>query len=331
MVARYVGLVAEDVRRHLAVLGLRSVSEAVGRSDLLRPRPGAGRAARLDVTSLTASLPGSDRALPPPAPRSPLGDRLCDEAFPALAAGRIAELAYDIGNGDRAVGARLGGAVARAFGDRRPPGRVRARFRGNAGQSFGAFLTEGAELELVGEANDYVGKGMAGGRIVIRPPEDDEGEPFLLGNTVLYGATGGQLFCAGRTGERFAVRNSGAIAVVEGVGDHAFEYMTGGAVVVLGPVGRNAAAGMSGGEAYVWDPGDELAGRVNQELVELRPPTGAQLPSLRRLVERHRLATGSRRAAAILRDWQRSVPPFVRIVPRSEMALIDRVDAAPAS
>jgi glutamate synthase domain-containing protein 2/glutamate synthase domain-containing protein 1/glutamate synthase domain-containing protein 3 len=331
MVARYVGLVAEDVRRHLAALGLRSVDEAVSRSDLLRLRPGTGRAARLDVTSLTAaSLQGSDRALAPPAPRSPLGDRLCDEAFPALAAGRIAELAYDIGTGDRAVGARLGGAVARAFGDRRPPGRVRARFRGSAGQSFGAFLSEGAELELVGEANDYVGKGMAGGRIVIRPPEDDEGEPFLLGNTVLYGATGGQLFCAGRTGERFAVRNSGAIAVVEGVGDHAFEYMTGGAVVVLGPVGRNAAAGMSGGEAYVWDPGDELAGRVNQELVELRPPTGAQLPSLRRLVERHRLATGSRRAAAILRDWQRSVPPFVRIVPRSEMALIDRVDAAPA-
>ena len=144
--------------------------------------------------------------------------------------------------------------MARRFGAGPPPGRVRARFQGSAGQSFGAFLAAGVQLELVGEANDYVGKGMGGGRIVIRPPADDAGDPVLLGNTVLYGATGGELFCAGRAGERFAVRNSGATAVVEGVGEHACEYMTSGTVVVLGGFGRNVGAGMSGGELYVHDP-----------------------------------------------------------------------------
>jgi glutamate synthase (NADPH/NADH) large chain len=145
----------------------------------------------------------------------------------------------------------------------------------------------------------------------------------LVGNAALYGATGGQLFCAGRAGERFAVRNSGAVAVVEGVGDHACEYMTGGAVVILGPVGRNLAAGMSGGEAYVWDPQRVLPGLVNSQLVELRPPTGGQLPSLRRLVERHRRATGSTRAGALLRHWDRSAAGFVRVAARAEVALIE--------
>jgi glutamate synthase domain-containing protein 3 len=213
--------------------------------------------------------------------------------------------------------------VARRFGNHRAPGRVRARFQGQAGQSFGAFLVPGVELDLTGEANDYVGKGMAGGGIVIRPPEDDAGDACLVGNTVLYGATGGQLFCAGRAGERFAVRNSGAVAVVEGVGDHACEYMTGGAIVILGPVGRNMAAGMSGGEAYVLDRAGDLAARVNPQLVDLRRPTRGQFPSLRRLIERHALATGSPRARAILEDWERTSASFVRVVARAEVALIE--------
>src|SRR5581483_7436121 len=141
-----------------------------------------------------------------------------------------------------------------------PPGRIRVRFTGSAGQSFGAFLSAGVELDLVGEANDYVGKGMGGGRIAIRAPEGDAGDAVLVGNTVLYGATGGELFCAGRAGERFAVRNSGADAVVEGIGDHGCEYMTNGTVAVLGPVGRNFGAGMSGGVAFIYDPaGDFLS------------------------------------------------------------------------
>jgi glutamate synthase (ferredoxin) len=320
MVARYLLLVAEEVRRILASLGLRSLDEAVGRGDLLRAVEG-----RLDVSPLVGSAGAGRYERPSPLhrPRSPLGDRLADDAFPGLAEGRIQELSYSISTADRAVGARLGGRVAQAYGDGRPPGRVRVRFEGHAGQSFGAFLTDGIEIDLTGEANDYVGKGMAGGRIVVRPPHGDAGDPFLLGNTVLYGATGGQLFCAGQAGERFAVRNSGAVTVIEGVGDHACEYMTGGAVVVLGSVGRNMAAGMSGGEAYVHDPQRVLETRVNGQLVELRPPTRGQLPSLRRLIERHALATGSARARAILDDWDEASAHFMRVMARAEVALIE--------
>src|SRR5262249_25875181 len=192
-----------------------------------------------------------------------LGERLADDVAPALEGASIVEPRYPICSDDRTVGARLGGMVGRLFGSAPPPGRVRARFEGSAGQSFGAFLAGGVQLELVGEANDYVGKGMGGGRIVVRPPEGDAGDPVLLGNTVIYGATGGELFCAGRAGERFAVRNSGATAVVEGVGEHACEYMTSGTVVVLGGFGRNVGAGMSGGELYVHDPEDVLDLRLN--------------------------------------------------------------------
>jgi len=195
----------------------------------------------------------------------------------------------------------------------RPAGRVRARFEGAAGQSFGAFLTAGVELRLVGEANDYVGKAMSGGRIVISPPEGDAGDPCLVGNTVLYGATGGELFCAGAAGERFAVRNSGAVAVVEGVGDHACEYMTRGTVVVLGAHGRNLGAGMTGGEAFLLDPDERL---VNDELVELAPLDRADRERLTALLERHLRATGSSRAAALLEQPDVGLGRFARLVPR---------------
>jgi glutamate synthase (ferredoxin) len=193
-----------------------------------------------------------------------------------------------------------------------------------AGQSFGAFLADGVTLELTGEANDYVGKGMGGGRIVIRPPADDAGQPTLAGNTLLYGATGGQLFVAGRVGERFAVRNSGAVAVVEGTGDHCCEYMTGGIVVVLGPVGYNLGAGMTGGEAYVHDPDGRLGARLNAQLVESRRPNDAQAAELRFLVERHREYTGSVLAAALLADWDATIRSFWWVAPVDEVARIER-------
>jgi glutamate synthase (ferredoxin) len=326
MAAAYLIHVAEEIRALLASLGLRSLDDAIGRTDLLRASRPTGRRT-LEVDRLLGPPPAGPMRFEEPVPtqreRSALGDRLHADAFPALSDGRIAELAYPITNADRTVGARLGGAVARAFGDARPPGRVRVRFEGVAGQSFGAFLTEGVEVDLTGEANDYVAKGMAGGRIVIRPPEGDAGEAVLLGNTVLYGATGGQLFCAGAAGERFAVRNSGAVAVVEGAGDHACEYMTGGAVVILGPVGRNLAAGMSGGEAYLWDPDQLAASRVNSQLVELRPPARGQLPSLKRLIERHERATGSERARMLLEDWEAHSASFVRVAAKAEVAMIE--------
>jgi glutamate synthase (ferredoxin) len=179
------------------------------------------------------------------------------------------------------------------------------------------------ELVLIGEANDYVCKGMGGGRVVIRPPEDDAGDPYLAGNTVLYGATGGQLFIAGRAGERFAVRNSGAVAVVEGTGDHACEYMTAGAVVILGPTGRNLGAGMSGGEIYVYDPADRIESLVNPQLVAAYSPTHAQLESLRRVIGRHLDATASPRAADVLNHWEQKSRTFKRVAPVAEVARLE--------
>ena len=214
------------------------------------------------------------------------------------------------------IGARLGGAIAKAVGSAAPAGRVRARFEGSAGQSFGAFLTTGVDLRLVGEANDYVGKAMSGGRIVVSPPGGDVGDPCLLGNTVLYGATGGELYCAGSAGERFAVRNSGAVAVVEGVGDHGCEYMTRGTVVVLGPHGRNLGAGMTGGEAFLLDPDERL---VNDDLVALVPLERADRERLVELLERHARLTGSARAAVLLGDPERAMTRFRRLAPRAEL------------
>jgi glutamate synthase domain-containing protein 3 len=196
---------------------------------------------------------------------------------------------------------------------------VRARFEGAAGQSFGAFLTSGVELELVGEANDGVGKGMSGGRIVISPPPNDAGDPCLVGNAALYGATGGQLFCAGSAGERFAVRNSGAAAVVEGVGDHCCEYMTAGTVVVLGAVGLNFAAGMSGGEAYVYDPAEELDARLNTGLAIVSEPDTEQLAALQALLEVHARRTGSARAHGLLERWGEHGRQFRRIAAAAEI------------
>ena len=232
------------------------------------------------------------------------------------------ELGYRISTSDRTVGARLGCALARAEdGSRRAT--VSATFEGAAGQSFGAFASNGMHLRLIGEANDYVCKGMAGGRVVISPPSDDAGDPYLVGNTALYGATGGQLYVAGRAGERFAVRNSGAVAVVEGTGDHACEYMTAGAVVILGPTGRNLGAGMSGGEVYVYDPGATIATRINPQLVAGYEPSAAQLVSLRRTIRRHLTHTGSRVAQGMLADWGVASRSFVRIVPTAEIARLE--------
>ncbi|MPZ70979.1 MAG: glutamate synthase large subunit, partial [Actinobacteria bacterium] len=291
MVAEYLMSVADEARTILASLGLRSIDEAIGRVDLLEPRVmDDARAASLNVASLLTP-PVGERAftgsLPLQSPRSRLGDELFVAAVPALEAGEEITLDYKISTADRTVGARLGCWAASRWSPSRPPGGVGANFTGAAGQSFGAFLSDGIGLNLIGEANDYVAKGMGGGRVTIRPPENDAGNPVLAGNTVLYGATGGQLFIAGRAGERFAVRNSGAVAVVEGTGDHACEYMTGGAVVILGPTGRNLGAGMSGGEAYVYDPAGELERNLNDQLVAAYEPTEGQLTSLQRVVTRH--------------------------------------------
>ncbi|MGH2790121.1 MAG: glutamate synthase large subunit [Actinomycetota bacterium] len=338
MVARFLMLVAEEARLLLSSLGLRSIDEAIGRSDLLRQRrTGNPRHDSFDLTPLLFDAGESERrftgGLAIQKPRSALGDRLYDDAIGSLREGREIDVHYDITTADRTVGARLGCAIdfelERGAGSAGPQnkrgtgGRVRATFEGEAGQSFGAFLADGIELKLTGEANDYVGKGMGGGRITIRPPANDAGLPYLVGNTVLYGATGGSLFVAGRAGERFAVRNSGAVAVVEGAGDHACEYMTSGAVVVIGPVGRNLGAGMSGGEAYVYDTDDALAASLNHQLVAAYEPTAGQLESLKRVIGRHYEATGSPLAETILADWKNASTAFKRVAPVAEVARLE--------
>jgi glutamate synthase domain-containing protein 2/glutamate synthase domain-containing protein 1/glutamate synthase domain-containing protein 3 len=327
MVAAYLTAVAEDVRSRLASLGLRSVDEAVGRTDLLRQREAGSRADVVDLSVLLAA-PADERSftgtLALQRMHSALGDRLYEEAWPAIRDGRTIRLAFDIGNGDRTVGARLGGAIGHQFGEGAPPGSASVAFRGQAGQSFGAFLAAGAEFHLVGEANDYVGKGMGGGRIVITPPAGDIGDPWLAGNTVLYGATGGELFVNGRVGERFAIRNSGATTVVEGAGEHACEYMTGGTVVILGPVGMNVGAGMTGGQAFIWDPDWTLDRYLNDELVEHRALDEDEAAELRALLTRHAALTGSPRALAMLDDWHRAHKEFRLVLPRPEVAAITR-------
>jgi len=328
MVAAYLTAVAEEVRMRLAALGLRSLDDAIGRTDLLRQRAVGSRADTVDLSTMLGPVPPEDRrfigTLALQRPRSALGDRLYEDAWPAVRDGRSLRLAYDIGNGDRTVGARLGGAIGHEFGEGAPPGFAFVAFRGHAGQSFGAFLASGVEFFLVGEANDYLGKGMGGGRIVITPPSDDAGEPWLAGNTVLYGATGGELFVNGRVGERFAIRNSGATAVVEGAGEHACEYMTGGTVVVLGPVGMNVGAGMTGGRAFVWDPDWTLDRYLNPELVEHRALDPDETVELKALLTRHASLTGSPRALAMLDDWPQVTKEFRLVLPRPEVAEITR-------
>ena len=333
MVVHYLEYVATEVRELLASLGLRSLDEAVGRVDLLAQRPtGDPRADSLDLSPLLATG-ASDGAAPArrfvasdpiQRPRSELGDQIHDDAWPGLRDGDLVHLQYPISNTDRAVGARLGVAVGKAFGSRPPAGRARIELEGTAGQSFGAFLAPGIDLRITGACNDYVGKGMGGGRIVVRPPADDAGAPVLIGNTALYGATRGELFCAGRAGERFAVRNSGATAVVEGVGDHGGEYMTGGSVIVLGPVGRNLGAGMSGGELFLYDPDGTALDQLNDELVLARRPDEIELVFLRELVVAHHELTGSAVAGEILEDWERTHAAFWRVAPRAEVAAIEQ-------
>ena len=327
MVETYLLLVAEETRRLLASLGLRSLEEAVGRVELLRQRTtGDPRADALDLAPLLGRAgDGTARYADEhgtPAAGWELGQRLAEDASAALEDSRLVELSYPIANGDRTVGARLGGRIGKEFGLGAPPGRVRARFEGVAGQSFGAFLAAGVELDLTGEANDYVGNGMSGGRIVVRPPADDAGDPCLLGNTVLYGATGGELFCAGSAGERLAVRNSGAVAVVEGAGDHACEYMTSGTVVILGRHGVNLGAGMSGGEVYVHDPEERLLLRLNEQLVAALRIELRDTDPLRDLLDRHVRHTGSARAQELLDRWEEAASEFWHVRPKANVAAL---------
>jgi glutamate synthase (ferredoxin) len=338
-VAAYFLYVAEEVRGYLAQLGLRTLDEAIGQVDLLRQADTDDpRADALDLGPLIAPPEHTEEPRHFVArvdlldPRSELGDQLRVDAFQRVWDGDELDLSYEIRNRDRAIGAALSGAIALEYGELPPLGTARVQFRGSAGQSFGAFLTHGVEFDLTGEANDYVGKGMGGGQIVIKPPANDRsvvegsagGSPVLAGNTCLYGATGGELFIAGSVGERFGVRNSGALAIVEGVGDHCCEYMTGGTIVVLGRVGYNLGAGMTGGQAFVWDPeAERLMGRINTDLVEAIRPEPDALLELRWLVERHVELTESLRGAELLKVWDQAAEQLWHVVPKQRVKRIE--------
>ncbi len=337
--------VAEEVREHLAALGLRSLEEAVGRVDLLDVVHAVDhwKAAGLDLAPIL--MPPAAAADAPRLCRKSQDhglDRALDHAFledcaPAIEKGTPVAAELTIGNVDRTVGTLLGYEITRnCGGDGLPDGTIDLTFRGSAGQSFGAFVPRGVTMRLFGDANDYLGKGLSGARLVARPPEDSPfaaEENIIAGNVVLYGATGGEVFLRGQVGERFCVRNSGAVAVVEGVGDHACEYMTGGRVVVLGPTGRNFGAGMSGGVAHVYDPYGLLPGNYNpgnqkDGEVDLEPLSADDALWLEERVRLHAKETGSTVAEAILADWGAASERFVTVMPRDYRRVLDATELA---
>lgn len=328
-VVRFFQYIAEDVRELMAELGFRTVDEMVGRVDRLQVRSNEAhwKAKQLDLSAILS---------PPQAP--PEWERYCQEPYrnslqghldrtlimqsrSALGDGESVRLTHEIRNTDRSVGAMLGGEISRAHGSAGlADDSIHVQLEGSAGQSFGAFLPSGVTLHLVGDANDYVGKGLSGGRIIVAPPKESSfvsEENIIVGNTVLYGATKGEAYFSGLAGERFAVRNSGARAVVEGMGDHGCEYMTGGVVVCLGPTGRNFAAGMSGGTAYVFERKRTFRERCNLEMVDLESLTNdSEIWLVYGIIQEHTRYTGSPLGERILDNWDSLVDHFVKVMPR---------------
>jgi glutamate synthase (NADPH/NADH) large chain len=347
----------------MAQLGFRRLDDMIGRSDLLDVKKGVEhwKAAGLDFSRVfhQPAMPAEvarhhcetqDHGL-----AKSLDHQLIAAAAPAIDEGRPVRLNYRIRNANRSVGAMLSGTVARRHGhEGLPEDTLHVAFEGVAGQSFGAFLARGVTFELQGATNDYVGKGLSGGRIVVYPDPACPARPeqnIVIGNTVMYGAIDGEAYFRGVAGERFCVRNSGASAVVEGTGDHGCEYMTGGTVVVLGPTGRNFAAGMSGGVAYVYDPDGAFASRCNQAMVALGPVLSeaeqlraerelaaagkgrllhggrADEATLRELIERHLRFTGSTLALAMLDAWDASRAKFVKVMPNEYVRALSEMHA----
>jgi len=333
MVENYFRFVAREVRETMASLGIRRFEDLVGRSRLLRPRHGqTPRQARLDLSPLLSDAGLTDErshvcTLPrnEPFDEGPLAERMVAETRGAIEERRGGTFHYEVRNHDRSIGARLAGEIARRWGNYdMEDAPLVLRLKGSAGQSFGAWNVGGLQMYLEGDANDYVGKGMSGGRLVLFPPTVSRFracETPIMGNTCLYGATGGQLFAAGRAGERFAVRNSGAVAVVEGLGDHGCEYMTGGVVVALGRTGLNFGAGLTGGFAYVLDMDRDFVDRYNHELIDIHRITPesmeAHLQHLRGLLRTHVAATGSELGRDILDDFRGYLPRFWLVKPKA--------------
>ncbi len=327
-VINYMTFMAQELREIMAELGFRTVEEMVGRVDVLEQRTDVeqDKAKKLDLSSVLVE-PSSDYDVDRTKTREQEGEleqaldwELIEAATPAIENGEPVTLRREIDNVNRTVGATLSHRISQEYGiDGLPEDTISCRFDGTAGQSFGAFCQSGITMELVGTANDYVGKGLSGGKLIVRTPDSasyDAAENIIAGNVALYGATQGECYVNGVAGERFAVRNSGVMGVVEGVGDHGCEYMTGGAIVVLGETGKNFAAGMSGGIAYVYDPDDEFAEHANTGMVtlfETLDPADRDLVT--RLVENHAAYTESDLAEELLADWDAEIEAFTKVMP----------------
>ena len=328
-VVNYLFMVAEEARKIMADLGFRTINEMVGRVDALEMQEAIDhwKADGIDLSSIltpaekphpdtgTYCTESQDHGL-----EEVLDVKLLELAKPALEGSEQVNIELPIINTDRTVGTILSNEIAKAHGgDLLPEDTVKIKFTGSAGQSLGAFLAKGISIELEGDANDYVGKGLSGGKLAIYPPRSSKFSPeenIIAGNVCLYGATGGKAFFRGHAAERFCVRNSGAYAVIEGVGDHGCEYMTGGRAVILGSTGRNFAAGMSGGAAYIWDPENEFPPKCNMEMVELEKVTDDEdIEELQSLIEEHGKLTGSTVANGILDDWENALNDFVKVMP----------------
>ena len=334
--------IAEEVRELLAELGFRSIEEAIGRTEAIDVRQAVDhwKASGLDLTPILHvperpygdalyNTRGQDHGLD-----RALDVQLISAARSAIDTGSPVKLDFPVRNVNRTVGTMLGHEVTKRHGGAGlDDGTIDITFTGSAGQSFGAFVPRGVTLRVHGDVNDYAGKGLSGGRLVVRPALDSASDfvaedNIIAGNVLLYGATGGEAFLRGRVGERFCVRNSGATAVVEGVGDHGCEYMTGGRVVILGSTGRNFGAGMSGGIAYVWDPEEVFEGLVNREMVDIDPLDDLDTSWLVTAVFRHQAETGSEVAGRILSDWQYAVRQFVKVMPRDYKRVLNAIRVA---
>ena len=322
----YFTFLAREVREYLAEMGYTRLDDIVGHTELIvrKETEKGSKPSMLDFTRLLNRESGNCSLYHTTSQIHDLGNildrQIIRSAQKAIEEKEEVNLDYAIKNTDRAVGTMLSGMIAGKYGDDGlPDSTINIKFKGSAGQSFGAFLVSGVSFKLEGETNDYFAKGLSGGRIAILPPVRSNFEAednIIAGNTGLYGATSGELYINGKVGERFAVRNSGAIAVIEGAGDHCCEYMTGGRVVVLGETGRNFAAGMSGGVAYVWDKHHNFDYFCNMDMVEINLVDESNYrKELHELIRQHYLYTGSKLARTMLDDWNRYVEDFVQVVP----------------
>ena len=334
-VENFFRFIAEEVREYMAQLGFRTMDEMIGRVDRLNVRPAIEhyKARGLDYSAILhdpvladdhgrRQTAAQDHGL-----AGALDNELIVACRDALELRKPVSITRPIRNVNRTVGTMLGSTLTRRWGAAGlPDDTIRIGFSGSAGQSFGAFVPRGISLTLEGDANDYVGKGLSGGKLVVFPPKNATFTPednIIIGNVALYGATSGEAYMRGLAGERFAVRNSGAVAVVEGVGDHACEYMTGGRIVILGKTGRNFAAGMSGGIAYVYDPNASFAPRCNPDFVDMETLEPGDMELLTELLKRHVRYTGSTLAARLLAGWAVESKMFVKVMPRDFRRVLD--------